>query len=67
MMALSFSLTYLKGRLVYAVTRGDEKKGMMLRPMWRHQSIPLTLTGNNYPDEFEIGVKFICPAMYLTI
>jgi DNA ligase (NAD+) len=51
----AISLTYQKGRLVYAVTRGDGVRGDdVTENVKTIRSIPLMLNGNDYPDEFEI-------------
>jgi len=58
----SISLTYLKGRLEYAVTRGDGEKGDDVTTNVRTiKSIPLTLKGNDYPEEFEIRGEIYMP------
>ncbi len=52
---VSISLTYEKGRLVRAVTRGDGEKGDDVTANVKTiRSIPLVIKGNNYPDQFEI-------------
>ena len=51
----AISLTYIKGRLAYAVTRGDGVQGDdVTENVKTIRSIPLSLTGNDYPEEFEI-------------
>ena len=62
----AISLTYQKGRLVYAVTRGDGVKGDdVTENVKTIKSIPLMLSGNDYPDEFEIrGEIFITKASF---
>ncbi len=58
----SISLTYEKGRLVRAVTRGDGVKGDdVTRNVRTIKSIPLQLRGNDYPDEFEIRGEIVMP------
>ena len=52
---LSISLTYENGRLIRAVTRGDGVQGDdVTENVKTIRSIPLVLTGNAYPQEFEI-------------
>ncbi|MGC9341967.1 MAG: NAD-dependent DNA ligase LigA, partial [Bacteroidales bacterium] len=52
---VAISLSYEKGKLVRAVTRGDGEKGDdVTRNVRTIRSIPLVLNPNNYPDEFEI-------------
>lgn len=52
---VAISLTYEKGRLVRAVTRGDGEKGDdVTRNVRTIRSIPLVLNPNDYPAEFEI-------------
>jgi DNA ligase (NAD+) len=52
---VSISLTYVNGNLEHAVTRGDGTKGDDVTSNVRTiRSIPLTLSGNDYPQEFEI-------------
>ena len=51
----SISLTYINGRLVQAVTRGDGVKGDDITANVKTiRSIPLVLRGTDYPAEFEI-------------
>jgi len=58
----SISLTYEKGRLVRAVTRGDGVKGDdVTRNVRTIKSIPLQLRGNDFPDEFEIRGEIVMP------
>lgn len=58
----SISLTYRKGRLVRAVTRGDGEKGDdVTENIKTIRSIPLTLSGDGYPDEFEIRGEIVLP------
>ena len=59
---LSISLTYVDGKLVRGVTRGDGVHGddvtanvKTIRP------IPLVLTGTGYPQEFEIRGEILMP------
>ena len=47
---VSISLSYVKGKLDKAVTRGDGEKGDDVTANIRTiRSIPLTLNGNDYP------------------
>ncbi|MCK9180803.1 MAG: NAD-dependent DNA ligase LigA [Bacteroides sp.] len=58
----SISLTYEKGRLVRAITRGDGVQGDDVTANVKTiQSIPLVLQGNNYPDMFEIRGEILMP------
>ncbi|HSM48780.1 MAG TPA: hypothetical protein VK872_13250, partial [Draconibacterium sp.] len=58
----SISLTYEKGRLVRAVTRGDGVRGDdVTRNVRTIKSIPLQLRGNDFPDEFEIRGEIVMP------
>ena len=58
----SISLTYEKGKLVRAVTRGDGVKGDdVTRNVRTIKSIPLQLRGNDFPDEFEIRGEIVMP------
>lgn len=58
----SISLIYEKGRLVRAVTRGDGEKGDDVTDNIKTiRSIPLTLNGEGYPDEFEIRGEIVLP------
>jgi DNA ligase (NAD+) len=58
----SISLTYEKGRLVRAVTRGDGVRGdNVTRNVRTIKSIPLQLRGNDFPDEFEIRGEIVMP------
>ena len=58
----SISLTYEKGRLIRAVTRGDGVKGDdVTRNARTIKSIPLQLRGNDFPDEFEIRGEIVMP------
>ena len=59
---VSISLTYEKGRLVRAVTRGDGVHGDDVTANVKTiNSIPLVLHGNNYPREFEIRGEILMP------
>ncbi len=52
---LAISLTYQKGRLVRAVTRGDGTQGDdVTNNVKTIRSVPLQLPAGDYPDEFEI-------------
>ncbi len=58
----SISLIYRNGRLVRAVTRGDGVKGDDVTDNIKTiRSIPLTLGGEGYPDEFEIRGEIVLP------
>jgi DNA ligase (NAD+) len=58
----SISLTYEKGRLIRAVTRGDGTKGDDVTKNVRTiKSIPLQLRGSDFPDEFEIRGEIVMP------
>ena len=59
---LSLSLTYENGRLIRAVTRGDGVQGDdVTENVKTIRSIPLVLTGNAYPQEFEIRGEILMP------
>lgn len=59
---LSISLTYENGRLIRAVTRGDGVQGDdVTENVKTIRSIPLVLTGNAYPKEFEIRGEILMP------
>ena len=59
---LSISLTYENGRLIRAVTRGDGVQGDdVTENVKTIRSIPLVLTGNAYPQEFEIRGEIRMP------
>ncbi|MGM0621338.1 MAG: NAD-dependent DNA ligase LigA [Bacteroidota bacterium] len=58
----SISLLYEKGKLVRAVTRGDGTKGDDVTNNVRTiRSVPLTLRGSNYPENFEIRGEVVMP------
>lgn len=58
----SISLTYEKGVLTRAVTRGDGVKGDDVTANVRTiRSIPLKLRGNDYPENFEIRGEILMP------
>ncbi|MDR2465863.1 MAG: NAD-dependent DNA ligase LigA [Prevotellaceae bacterium] len=55
-------LTYEKGRLVRALTRGDGEAGDDVTANVRTvRSVPLALTGDDYPQEFEIRGEIFMP------
>ena len=59
---LSISLTYIDGRLVQAVTRGDGVQGDDVTQNVRTiRAIPLVLSGAGYPKEFEIRGEILMP------
>lgn len=59
---LSISLVYEKGRLVRAVTRGDGVRGDdVTENVKTIRCIPLLLTGEGYPEEFEIRGEILMP------
>ena len=56
------SLTYKKGKLFRALTRGDGTKGDDVTRNVKHiRNIPQTLKGSGYPDEFEIRGEIVMP------
>ena len=58
----SISLLYEHGRLERAVTRGDGEKGDdVTENVITIKSIPLQLTGNDYPERFEIRGEILLP------
>lgn len=58
----SISLTYKNGRLLKALTRGDGVSGdNVTENVKTIKSIPLTLSGSDYPDEFEIRGEILMP------
>ena len=58
----AISLTYEHGRLVRAVTRGDGTTGDDVTANVKTiRSIPLVLSGNDYPDLFEIRGEIFMP------
>jgi len=58
----SISLTYRKGKLVQAVTRGDGVKGDDVTANVKTiRSVPLQLSGEAYPKEFEIRGEILMP------
>lgn len=59
---LSISLTYEKGKLKKAVTRGDGTKGDVVTANVKTiRSIPLVLRGEGYPEFFEIRGEILMP------
>ncbi len=59
---LSISLTYVDGRLVQAVTRGDGVQGDDVTQNVRTiRAIPLVLSAVGYPHEFEIRGEILMP------
>ena len=59
---LSISLTYVNGRLTQAVTRGDGVQGDDVTANVKTiRAIPLVLSGNGYPQEFEIRGEILMP------
>jgi DNA ligase (NAD+) len=58
----SISLTYKNGKLVQAVTRGDGVRGDDVTANVKTiRSVPLQLSGNDYPEEFEIRGEILMP------
>lgn len=58
----SISLTYKKGNLIRALTRGDGEKGDNVTDNVKTiKSIPLSLFGEDYPEEFEIRGEILLP------
>ena len=58
----SISLTYENGKLVRAVTRGDGEKGDDVTANVKTiRSVPLVLSGNGYPESFEIRGEVLMP------
>ena len=59
---VSISLTYIDGKLVQAVTRGDGEKGDDVTTNVKTiNSVPLKLRGTDYPREFEIRGEIFMP------
>ncbi len=59
---LSISLTYVDGKLVRAVTRGDGVRGDDVTSNVKTiRSIPLVLHGDGWPHEFEIRGEILMP------
>jgi DNA ligase (NAD+) len=60
---VAVALSYRNGELFRALTRGDGTRGDDVTHNIRTiRSIPLRLSGNNYPPEFEIRGEVILPA-----
>jgi len=58
----AIGLTYRNGKLFQAITRGDGVVGDDVTANVRTiKTIPLTLQGNDYPDEFEIRGEIFMP------
>lgn len=58
----SISLTYENGKLLRAVTRGDGEKGDDVTANVKTiRSVPLVLSGEGYPDSFEIRGEILMP------
>jgi DNA ligase (NAD+) len=58
----AIGLTYKKGKLLRAVTRGDGVQGDDVTANVKTiRSIPLTLNGNDFPEEFEIRGEIFLP------
>lgn len=58
----AISLTYENGALLRAVTRGDGTRGDDVTANVRTiRSVPLTLSGDDYPDFFEIRGEIVMP------
>lgn len=58
----SISLIYEHGKLVRAVTRGDGEKGdVVTENVKTIKSIPLSLSGDDYPEKFEIRGEIVLP------
>ena len=58
----SISLTYEDGKLVRAVTRGDGEKGDDVTANVRTiRTVPLVLSGEGWPSEFEIRGEVLMP------
>lgn len=58
----SISLTYEKGRLARAVTRGDGTRGDDVTANIKTiRSVPLRLRGSDFPEEFEIRGEVLLP------
>ncbi|HET9570000.1 MAG TPA: NAD-dependent DNA ligase LigA [Bacteroidales bacterium] len=59
---VSISLTYVNGRLLKALTRGDGVMGdNVTENVKTIRSIPLTLFGSDFPNEFEIRGEILMP------
>jgi DNA ligase (NAD+) len=66
---LSMALHYDKGRFVRGVTRGDGVRGDDVTPNVRAiRAVPLTLTGDDVPDELEVrGEVYLPRSRFLAI
>lgn len=59
---VAIGITYEKGKMVRAVTRGDGQVGEdVTRNVQTIRSVPLELPEGDYPDEFEIRGEIIFP------
>jgi DNA ligase (NAD+) len=59
---VSISLIYVQGKLTAAITRGDGEKGDDVTANVKTvRSIPLVLTGRDYPENFEIRGEIFLP------
>lgn len=59
---VAIGLSYQNGKLVQAVTRGDGLQGDdVTQNVKTIKSIPLSLRGNDFPEEFEIRGEIILP------
>jgi len=59
---VAIGLTYINGRLLSAVTRGDGTRGDDVTTNVKTiRSIPLVLNGTDYPEEFEIRGEIVLP------
>lgn len=59
---VAIGLTYINGKLVQALTRGDGVNGDDVTVNVRTiRSIPLVLMGNDYPGDFEIRGEILLP------
>ncbi|MBA3705455.1 MAG: NAD-dependent DNA ligase LigA, partial [Bacteroidetes bacterium] len=59
---VAIGLTYLEGKLIQAVTRGDGMQGDdVTNNVKTIKSIPLKLRGHNFPKEFEIRGEIFLP------
>lgn len=59
---VAIGITYKNGKLFRAVTRGDGVQGDDITANVKTiRSVPLTLKGNDYPDEFEIRGEIFFP------
>jgi DNA ligase (NAD+) len=57
---LSCSLTYRKGSLVQALTRGDGESGEIITPQIKALgTIPLFIDNDNFPSEFEVRGELV--------